>query len=301
MKFLNSALWAVVVIVIAVLITHPQALAFLDTKTVQEASVTTPSPIKGVACRVSTPNVIRRTASVNIPKATTVGKTDLSIFGDQPLRPTKGSVETTVGEVWGDVKVANDSRKGYALIQEVSPGTPILFDQSTGFAWKVACLNRIAPYEEQPVADEEPAPAPVQRAVYQTRTAYYDSPEPVQALAPEPEYYQESAPVGLFVNIGRFFGVRGCQQDNYYRHDNYRSNCNRSGNQRWDCHQQPVQRPICQPRTPPRPVACPPHLICRPQPICQPRPVCPPQPVCRLQQGGSHGGGRQGGGRRGGN
>jgi hypothetical protein len=81
--------------------------------------------------------------SGNIPSA--VG---LEVFGSQPNSPTDGAMAnpTTWGAVYGGQPLCANEAGSRALVQRISGGTPILFDRSTGQAWKQACHNRVTPF-----------------------------------------------------------------------------------------------------------------------------------------------------------
>lgn len=82
----------------------------------------------------------------NVPSAVS-----LEVFGSQPNSPTDGAMSnpTTWGSVYGGQTLCANEAGSKALVQKISGGTPILFDQSSGWAWKQACHNRVTPFVAQ--------------------------------------------------------------------------------------------------------------------------------------------------------
>ncbi len=287
-RILNIAGWAILILVIIYL--WPKSHGSQNTESSGDSVSTR------IQNAVSGQRPVQHSSSGNVTQGRPVGKIDLSIFGNQPTRPTNNCVETTIGEVWGEVQVANDSKKGYALVQEVSPDTAILFDQEHGWAWKKACFNRITPYEEQQAEEPAPAPEPVQQEVSQPE-------QPVQQPVCQQQVYEQPQSSGFFGIVTNFFQGRSCQQQDYCQPQYYGRQDNNCGQYRQPrqqyrqpCQQYRQPRQCYQPRRP----ICQPRPICPPRPICQPRPLCPPRPYCppRTNYGGqqSSGGGYSGGG-----
>jgi len=70
-----------------------------------------------------------------------------SVFGNQPMRPTSDVVRESWRGTMNTSHWANDSRRGYAMIQACSPDEPVLISRATGFVWRYGCENRVAPAE----------------------------------------------------------------------------------------------------------------------------------------------------------
>lgn len=91
---------------------------------------------------------VTRTVTEEVPPAKKVG---LEVFGSQPSQPPAAAKanRTTWGATHGGLAYNEMRPKGYAMLQNMDPNTPIYIDPVTGFIWKVHCLNRVVPAASQ--------------------------------------------------------------------------------------------------------------------------------------------------------